>query len=295
MKTLNILGAGKVGKTLGYLFQQNNYFQVQDVLNKTLASAQAAVDFIGAGQAITGFTNLQPADLYLLAVADDQIALVCERLVAEHSIPKNAIVFHCSGALASTQLISAKQIGAYIASAHPLFSFSEPSFAITALKDAVCALEGDVAACQILSPAFTAIGMRVIEIEAKNKLLYHAALVMAGNYSVTLIAAAIAGLNKAGIANEDAIQMLQPMLMALMTRLFTAGPLAALTGPIVRGDYQLVAQELQALAVCDPPLAALYSELGSYTLELLKGEGGPLTSDAITLMAKALSLLPSTG
>src|SRR4051812_5855723 len=104
MKTLNIIGAGKLGKTLGYLLQHRNQFRIQNILNKTIASAKTAVDFIGAGDAMVEFASLQPADVYLIAVADDQIASVCERLVAEHTISQHAIVFHCSGALASTQL-----------------------------------------------------------------------------------------------------------------------------------------------------------------------------------------------
>jgi len=270
MKTINIIGAGKLGKTLGYLFQHKNCFKLQSILNKTELSAKAACDFIGAGEIVSRFKNLKTADVYLLSVPDDQITAVCQQLIAEHNIPNTSIVFHCSGALPSTQLMPAKQAGAYVASAHPVFSFSAPEKAIMGLAGSLCTLEGDGEACQFLSPIFIKIGMKAVEIQAINKLVYHASLVIAGNYSVALMAAAMTGLQQAGIPNDIATQMLRPMVMHAMTQVFTAGPLAALTGPLARGDYQLVAQELQALAARDQNLALLYQQLGEYTLNLLK-------------------------
>ena len=269
MKTINIIGAGKLGKTLGYLFQHKNCFKLQCILNKTELSAKIAYNFIGAGEVVSGFKCLKKADVYLLSVPDDQITSVCQQLVAEHNIPKDSIVFHCSGALPSTQLMLAKQAGAYVASIHPVFSFSMPEKAIIDLTGSVCTLEGDLDACQFLSAIFIKIGMKPVEIQAINKLVYHASLVMAGNYSVVLMAAAMQGLEQAGISNEEAKQMLHPMVMHAMTQAFAVGPLAALTGPLVRGDYQLVAQELQALAERDQSLALLYRELGQYALKLL--------------------------
>ncbi len=47
MKTLNIIGAGRVGRTLAALWQQQGVFVIQDVLNRALESARAAGAFIG--------------------------------------------------------------------------------------------------------------------------------------------------------------------------------------------------------------------------------------------------------
>ncbi len=270
MKTLNIIGAGKVGKVLGYLFQQKKCFKVQCILNKTKASTEAARDFIGGGTVVLDFAHLLPADVYLLCVPDDTIATVCEHLVAEHTLPKNAFVFHCSGALSAAQLIAAQRVGACIASAHPVFSFSDPEHAVNALEGVTCTLEGDTDACQMLADIFTTIGMKIFEIAAKDKLVYHASIVMAVNYSVALMAAAVTGLNQVGISEDNALNMLRPMVMDAMVQLFAKGPLQALTGPIIRGDHQLVTQEIQTLSACNPRLASLYSELANYTMSLLR-------------------------
>jgi hypothetical protein len=52
--TLNLVGAGHVGRVLGQLFAASGAFTLQDVLTRSPASAQGAVAFIGAGHACAG-------------------------------------------------------------------------------------------------------------------------------------------------------------------------------------------------------------------------------------------------
>ncbi|HEY5801800.1 MAG TPA: NAD(P)-binding domain-containing protein, partial [Burkholderiaceae bacterium] len=94
--TLNIVGAGKVGRVLGRLFAQRGVFAVQDVVNRSLESAQEAVRFIGAGRACASLAAMLPAQVVLLAVSDTQLAPVAAQLAA-HLRP-GTVVFHCSGA-----------------------------------------------------------------------------------------------------------------------------------------------------------------------------------------------------
>src|SRR5471032_3696677 len=106
--TLNLIGAGHVGKVLGRLLATVDGVAVQDVLTRSMASAQAAVGFIGAGTPIDSYAVLRPADITMLAVADDQIGSACTALAAQGHLA-GTIVFHCSGALASTALLAATQ------------------------------------------------------------------------------------------------------------------------------------------------------------------------------------------
>ena len=52
MKTLNIIGSGRVGRACGRLWARAHVFEVQDVLTRTRASAGEGVKFIGAGHAV---------------------------------------------------------------------------------------------------------------------------------------------------------------------------------------------------------------------------------------------------
>jgi len=124
--TLNIIGAGHVGRVLGRLFAGVEGITVQDVLTRSMDSARDAVAFIGAGRPVDSYAALRRADVTMLAVSDDQIVPACAALVAEGR-QAGAIVFHCSGALASNVLLAATQAGASVASAHPIRSFADPA------------------------------------------------------------------------------------------------------------------------------------------------------------------------
>ncbi|MEN3291792.1 MAG: hypothetical protein V7642_1045, partial [Burkholderiales bacterium] len=97
-KTLTIIGCGKVGKTLGRLWHAKGTFAIQDVLNRSLASSERAVSFIGAGRAASDYAALRPADIILIGCTDDQVAQCCQTLSRAGRIAPGAIVFHCSGA-----------------------------------------------------------------------------------------------------------------------------------------------------------------------------------------------------
>ena len=138
MSTLNIVGAGHVGRTLGRLFAARGVFAVQDVRTRSLASARAAVAFIGAGTPVDA--DMRPADVWMLAVADDAIAGVAAAL-AQATPMAGATVFHCSGAKASGELDALRRAGAVVASVHPVRSFADPAAVAAAFDGTFCGVE----------------------------------------------------------------------------------------------------------------------------------------------------------
>src|ERR1700712_1918784 len=106
MRSLTVIGCGKVGRTLCRLWHTSGVFAIGSLLNRSLHSAQQAADFIGAGTAVEDFQGLQAADAYLIATADDAIEACCERLSATGLLKTADLVFHCSGSLSSAILAS---------------------------------------------------------------------------------------------------------------------------------------------------------------------------------------------
>src|SRR4051812_33138953 len=100
MKTLSIIGCGKVGKVVGRLFHAASVFRIGDILNRSLSSASDAAEFIGAGRPVSSFAELGAADLYLIASSDDAIVPCAKELAASGLALDGAVVFHLSGALA---------------------------------------------------------------------------------------------------------------------------------------------------------------------------------------------------
>ncbi|GJI96884.1 hypothetical protein RugamoR57_36020 [Duganella caerulea] len=269
MADLNLIGAGHVGRVLGRLLAAQGGFHVQQVLTRSAASAQAAVDFIGSGAPVERYDQLQPADLHVLAVGDDQIAAACAALA--QSVPlKGSVVFHCSGALASGQLQAARDAGALIASVHPIRSFADPAAVAAQFSGTFCGIEGDAAALAVLTPALQAIGAQPVPIDASAKTVYHAAAVFASNYLVTVLDAALRAYMAAGIPEPVARQMAQPLAAESMANVFRLGAAAALSGPIARGDMATVERQQRAVDQWDAPTGDLYRALVAPTADLAR-------------------------
>jgi predicted short-subunit dehydrogenase-like oxidoreductase (DUF2520 family) len=267
--TLNIVGAGHVGRALGRLFAARGVFAVQDVLTRSGASAQAAVDFIGAGRAAGDVAALRPARAWMLAVSDDRIAEVARQLAASCDV-KGAVVFHCSGAKASAELAPLGAAGAFVASVHPVRSFADPQQVAGAFDGTFCGVEGDADALSLLNPAFAAIGARMVAIDAAAKTVYHAASVFASNYLVTVLDAALRAYQAAGIPEDVARELARPLATETLANVFRLGSETALSGPIARGDAATVARQQAAVDAWHPPTGALYEALASATWDLAR-------------------------
>jgi predicted short-subunit dehydrogenase-like oxidoreductase (DUF2520 family) len=271
--TLNLVGAGHVGRVLGRLFAASGAFALQDVLTRSPASAQAAVAFIGAGQACTDVAQLRPAQAWLLAVSDDQIEPVAAQLAQTHDLT-GAVVFHCSGAKASAALQAARGGGALVASVHPIRSFADPQQVAREFAGTFCGVEGDAAALALLGPAFEAIGARLVPIDGAAKTVYHAAAVFASNYLTTVLDAALRAYQAAGIPEAVARELAQPLATETLANVFRLGPAAALSGPVARGDLATVARQEQALLDWDAATGRLYGALVPPTTDLARRKHG---------------------
>ncbi|MFZ6680381.1 Rossmann-like and DUF2520 domain-containing protein [Undibacterium sp. Tian12W] len=268
MKSLNIIGAGKVGKVLAKNFQRQQQFAIQQVLNRSLASAGGAVAWLGVGQAVDDIAQLQAADVTMLTVSDDQIASVCQQLVDAGLLKAGSVIFHCSGAKASTELQVAQQAGVTVASVHPVRSFANVDLLAKQFAGTICSLEGDEAALAVLVPALQAIGAETVIIQADNKLLYHAGSVFASNYLVTLMEVALRTYQAAGIPAAIAQKMAAPLARQTLENVFNMGTEAALTGPIARGDMQTVALQQSRLSDWDHQAGDLYQAFTQPTIDL---------------------------
>jgi predicted short-subunit dehydrogenase-like oxidoreductase (DUF2520 family) len=266
--TLSIIGCGKVGQTLGRLWHDNRVVEIQDILNRSTASGEQAVTFIGAGTVVNNYTGLRPADIFLIAVPDDQIVACCEELANANLLSKDSIVFHCSGALPSSILQAASAQGAAIASIHPIRSFAVPEKIINDFAGTYCGIEGDQDALDIVTSLFASIGAQLVAIKSDEKVLYHAAAVFASNYLVTLLDTAVQTYGQAGIPEDIALKMMASLVRETTENVLEIGPQQALTGPIARGDINAVLNQYRAVKSWNRPYGLLYKKLGSLTARL---------------------------
>ncbi len=267
MRTLSVIGGGHVGRVLGRLFSAAGAFALQDVLARSADSAAQAVAFIGAGSAAVAGGTIRRADVYMLTVTDDQIAPACEALAA--AVPlQGAVVFHCSGAMASDRLAAARAAGAHVASVHPIRSFADVDAVAAGFAGTFCGVEGDRQALDVLLPALAAIGAKAVPIDPAAKTVYHAAAVFASNYLVTVIDAALRAYQAAGIPESVARELARPLAVESMDNAFRLGAAPALTGPVARGDMATVQRQQDAVTAWDAATGQLYAALVPPTVAL---------------------------
>jgi predicted short-subunit dehydrogenase-like oxidoreductase (DUF2520 family) len=111
-----------------------------------------------------------------------------------------------------------------------------------------------------------ALGLLAFEIADEDRTAYHAAASIAANFLVALEGAAERLAATVSVPREA----LAPLARAALEDWARLGPEAALTGPIVRGDEDVVARQREAIAQRTPELLELFDALAHATRELAK-------------------------
>ena len=119
-----IIGCGTVGTCLADLLCRLGY-PVAGLASRTRASAEKTAKIIGTGKVFDKVEDAAKAgELVFVTTTDDAIGPVCQDISCKNGFSKNTVVLHCSGALSSDLLASARDCGAHVGSMHPLQSFA---------------------------------------------------------------------------------------------------------------------------------------------------------------------------
>ena len=269
MRTISVIGCGRVGLVLATLMSRNKVLTIRHVLNRTIDQAKKSVGFIGEGIPTTSIAEVSPSDLYMITTPDDKIIESSEDLAKYHLISPSSIIFHCSGIMPSTDLSTLTSIGAHVASIHPVKSFADPQTAVATFKGTYCAIEGDNKSVELLTHIFEQIGGITFPVKTHAKALYHAALVMVCNNLVGLIALGEDIFKKSGIPENKISHIIEPLVKETVNNVFKIGVESALTGPIDRGDYKTIQKHIDALSD-DHLTQNAYKLLGQSLLNIIK-------------------------
>lgn len=265
MRRVNVIGAGKVGRTLMSLAHNAAGYTLGDIASRDASSAIAAVEALAVGRAAADLTDLRPADLWFLTVPDDAIADVARMLAATPGLAAShgsrQVAMHCSGFLSSEALCPLRDLGWLTASCHPVLSFADPDLAARQFPGTLCGIEGDAGAVAQIEAFISAIGGRPFAVNAEKKALYHAAAVFSNNFTVVLQAIAMEVWREAGVSADVAAELCASLLGGAADNVAALGPAGALTGPAARGDQKVLETEERSLAGWHPDAAVLYRDL----------------------------------
>ncbi len=232
---------------------------------------------------------LAEVGVVFLAVRDDAIRPLAQLLHDSETVRAEHVVLHLSGVQGQEALGPLVTTRAALGSLHPLQTISDPEQAPVRLRGAWAAVEGMPRAVETAERLAEDVGLRPFRLTAKAKAVYHAGAVFASNYFVVVEAVAQRLLRHAGLSDPEAWQALRPLVAGTLENLEREGPLAALTGPVLRGDTDTLVRHLESLTLDD---ANLYRSLGRAALELAQKRGMDEGTAAKVAEALATDLPP---
>ena len=269
MLKLGFIGAGTVGTALATRLSSKGY-PVVAVSSRSQTSAEKLAQSVSGCHAFKKSQEVaDAAEFVFITTPDDAIAPVASE-IQWHS---GQSVVHCSGADSTVILEPAKKLGAQVGVFHPLQTFASVNQAIENMPGSTFALEAEKPLLKTLKEMTTALEGHWIELKASDKVLYHAAAVIACNYLVTLVKLATDLWQTFNIPPEQATQALLPLIRGTIHNIDTVGIPQCLTGPIARGDTGTIKKHLNALQKTAPKLLSAYQELGLQTIPIALAKG----------------------
>jgi len=268
MLKLGFIGAGTVGTALAARLNGRGYAVVA-VSSRSRTSAQNLAQSVNGCRVFDSQGVADNAELIFITTPDDAIAQVASQLKWR---PGQGVV-HCSGADSTAILQSAKDSGARVGVFHPLQTFASVKQAMENMPGSTFALEAGEPLLKKLKDMATALGGHWVELKASDKVLYHAAAVIACNYMVTLVKLATDLWQTFDVPPQKATQALLPLLRGTIHNIDTVGIPQCLTGPIARGDVGTIKKHLDALEQAAPHLVSTYRELGLQTIPIAVAKG----------------------
>ncbi|MFC2047821.1 Rossmann-like and DUF2520 domain-containing protein [Chloroflexota bacterium] len=269
MFKLGFIGTGTVGTALAIGLSKRDY-QVVAVSSRSQASAKKLAQAIKGCQSVdTNQAVADAAELVLITTPDGIITQVASEIQWH---PGQSVV-HCSGADSTAILEPAKKSGALAGVFHPLQTFANVKQAIDNIPGSTFAIEAEEPLLTALKFMATALEGDWIELKAEDKVLYHAAAVIACNYMVTLVKLATDLWQTFNIPTEQATKALMPLLRGTLNNIENVGIPQCLTGPIARVDTGTIEKHMEALQQAAPALLSTYRELGLQTIPIALAKG----------------------
>jgi predicted short-subunit dehydrogenase-like oxidoreductase (DUF2520 family) len=307
MERIGIAGAGRLAQALGRLLHDRGQ-PIAAIAGRDPWRTASAAAFIHKDVLPVSYADLPShASRILISVPDDALEDIAHILA---SAPQRIdVVLHTCGsrgpeALAELEartgparpfepfatpepsaepgsVVRAKfsmDRGTACATLHPLQTITTPAQGVAALPGSSFGITPGITGSPFeMSPAadwaldiVRLLDGHALTIAPENRALYHAAAVMASNYIVATIDAAVILMGLAGVPAEPALRALGSLVRASVENSLGVGPVSALTGPIERGDVRTVAAHLRALDNAPESVRQLYRQAGLHTIGIAR-------------------------
>jgi predicted short-subunit dehydrogenase-like oxidoreductase (DUF2520 family) len=252
---IGFIGAGKAGFCLGQYLAEKGQALV-GYASRSPGPAQEAASLTGSAYFPDPMALIKAADLIFLTVPDGLIESVWLSLADGPVAGK--IFAHCSGSLSSEAFVGIESKGAQGISLHPLMAIPDKLRSHKLLAETFFAIEGPEPALSRVLGLVASLGNEVRPLDKAKKPLYHCAAAFVSNFSVALAFAGAEMLESCGLG--EAQGALFRLMLSNARSIGEYGPVAALTGPVERGDAGTVAGHLAVLSGEDRELYRLLAK-----------------------------------
>ncbi len=267
--TVGVISAGRVGAVLGAALNRAGH--------RVIAASGVSADSVRRAERLLPDVPLLPpdevvaaAELVLLAVPDDALRPLVAGLAATDVWRPGQWVAHTSGAHGVGVLDAAAARGALPLALHPAMTFAGRPEDLDRLDGAVFGVTTQPELRPVAETLVIEIGGEPIWIPELARPVYHAALTHASNHLVTMVADAMQLLADAGV--EAPARMLAPLTGAALDNTLRLG-VAALTGPVARGDVRTVSEHLAVLSRQSPDVLDSYRAMARRTADRARQSG----------------------
>jgi predicted short-subunit dehydrogenase-like oxidoreductase (DUF2520 family) len=214
-RRVRIVGPGRAGTSLARALAEAGGWEVLALMGRGDDPAPAA----------------EGVDLVVVATPDGEIASVAQRIRPQDG----TVVAHLSGSAGLDVLTPHPRR----ASVHPLMALPTSEVGARRLRGGWFALAGDPLGREMVE----ALGGRAFTVDDADRVLYHAAAVIASNHLVALLGQVERLAATVGVPFEAYLDLVS----ATVDNVRELGPKAALTGPAARGDEATIRRHLEAL------------------------------------------------
>lgn len=245
IQNIVLIGSGKLATQLGkYLAKKG--FNIRQVYSKTFENAELLADQLNAYSTNNLKEVQEGADLYVIAVSDSALLSVIDEMPAV-----KGIVVHTAGSLSLDMLVKFDKYGIF----YPYQTFSkEREVDFGSVPILLEASSEDI--YTELAQFCTKISKTVTPSDSNQRQQVHLAAVFACNFSNHMYAIAESILKN----NNISFDVIKPLIKETAEKIELLSPVAAQTGPAVRGDENVIEKHLKLLAD-DSELSELYKKL----------------------------------
>lgn len=245
---IGFIGAGRAGCSLGKYFSVKakqadihvtGYYSLIEEEAIWAATFTESVYFSSADEVVA------KSDTIILSTPDGAIKKVWESIDKRNIQGK--IFCHLSGSLSSDVFSGIEQFGAKPISIHPMFAFSSRESVYRQLDSVCFTLEGQEHAVSVWRDLLSTIGNETVTIDKQVKAKYHAAASLLSNHVIAVLESGYHLLEECGFSPEEARHFSKALVRENVEHVIESGGVAALTGPVERGDVKTIQKHLDVL------------------------------------------------